>query len=259
MSPSTSATRSEAATSTDLGDLAGVGNDVNPRSTNAFTMPAPMPWEAPVTRAVLKVWCHGVHLKDRGARGKERGRAGRRKRRGERALLHQNDGLGFVQYLGEGSLELRSAGRSKIRCTICSRLRIAGRVGKRRAPQVRERLQERNGVRLLRARRRRFKDRTERDAIDFHGSLRLSVAGRVGSVERADFLCHVDARGRRCGAGSRRVAEWAQRVVRLIGAGIGERRATRLVGHAVRFEDHDLVRPCAPTRPIRKIPAPGWS
>src|SRR3982751_6266910 len=54
MSPSTRATWSEAATSTDLVTFLEFATTLNPRSTNPFTTPAPMPCEAPVTRATLR-------------------------------------------------------------------------------------------------------------------------------------------------------------------------------------------------------------
>src|SRR4051795_9157268 len=54
MSPSTSATWSEAATSADVVTFREFATTLNPRSTNAFTTPAPMPCEAPVTRATLR-------------------------------------------------------------------------------------------------------------------------------------------------------------------------------------------------------------
>src|SRR6476646_6836956 len=54
MSPSTRATRSEAATSADRVTVRDVATTLNPRSTNALTTPAPIPCEAPVTTAVFR-------------------------------------------------------------------------------------------------------------------------------------------------------------------------------------------------------------
>src|SRR5260370_28228018 len=53
MWPSTRATRSEAATSVDWVTFRELATTLKPRSTNAFTIPAPVPWEAPVTLAVF--------------------------------------------------------------------------------------------------------------------------------------------------------------------------------------------------------------
>src|SRR5262249_16718010 len=53
MWPSTRATLSEAATSVDLLTFRELATTLKPRSTNAFTIPAPMPCEAPVTMAVF--------------------------------------------------------------------------------------------------------------------------------------------------------------------------------------------------------------
>jgi hypothetical protein len=53
MCPSTRATWSEAATSVDWVTFRELATTLNPRSTNAFTMPAPMPCDAPVTMAVF--------------------------------------------------------------------------------------------------------------------------------------------------------------------------------------------------------------
>src|SRR5436305_2204838 len=62
MSPSTRATRSEAATSADLVTFREVATTLNPRSTNAFTTPAPMPCDAPVTMAVFRWLLMVVYL-----------------------------------------------------------------------------------------------------------------------------------------------------------------------------------------------------
>src|SRR6266478_10098164 len=53
MSPSTRATWSEAATSEDWVTFRELATTLKPRSTNAFTIPAPIPCEAPVTMAVF--------------------------------------------------------------------------------------------------------------------------------------------------------------------------------------------------------------
>src|SRR6516225_2198856 len=53
MWPSTRATRLEAATSADWVTFRELATTLKPRSTNAFTIPAPMPCEAPVTMAVF--------------------------------------------------------------------------------------------------------------------------------------------------------------------------------------------------------------
>src|ERR1700730_6147119 len=54
MWPSTRATRSEAATSVDWVTFRELATTLNPRSTNPFTIPAPIPCEAPVTMAVFR-------------------------------------------------------------------------------------------------------------------------------------------------------------------------------------------------------------
>src|SRR5258707_4124874 len=51
--PSTRATWSEAATSVDWVTFRELATTLKPRSTNAFTIPAPIPCEAPVTMAVF--------------------------------------------------------------------------------------------------------------------------------------------------------------------------------------------------------------
>src|SRR5262249_5150818 len=53
MSPSPRATRPEAPTSVDWVPFRELATTLKPRSTNPFTIPAPMPREAPVTMAVL--------------------------------------------------------------------------------------------------------------------------------------------------------------------------------------------------------------
>jgi hypothetical protein len=53
MSPSTRATWLEAVTSVDWVIFRELATTLKPRSTNAFTTPAPMPCEAPVTMAVF--------------------------------------------------------------------------------------------------------------------------------------------------------------------------------------------------------------
>src|SRR4029077_2814179 len=53
MWPSTGATGSEAATSVDWVTFRELATTLNPRSTNRFTMPAPIPCDAPVTMAVF--------------------------------------------------------------------------------------------------------------------------------------------------------------------------------------------------------------
>src|SRR5437879_3523171 len=52
--PSTRATRSEAAISVDWVTFRELATTLQPRSTNAFTSPAPIPCEAPVTMAVFR-------------------------------------------------------------------------------------------------------------------------------------------------------------------------------------------------------------
>src|SRR4029077_2169518 len=54
MWPSTRATWSEAATSVDWVIFRELATTLKPRSTNPFTIPAPIPCEAPVTMAVFR-------------------------------------------------------------------------------------------------------------------------------------------------------------------------------------------------------------
>src|SRR5437773_7750230 len=54
MWPSTRATWSEAATSVDWVTFRELATTLKPRSTKAFTIPAPIPCEAPVTMAVFR-------------------------------------------------------------------------------------------------------------------------------------------------------------------------------------------------------------
>src|SRR5689334_9092105 len=54
MWPSTRATWSEAATSVDRVIFRELATTLKPRSTKTFTIPAPIPWEAPVTMAVFR-------------------------------------------------------------------------------------------------------------------------------------------------------------------------------------------------------------
>src|SRR5437588_164705 len=54
MWPSTRATPSEAAISVDWVTFRELATTLKPRSTNPFTIPAPIPWEAPVTMAVFR-------------------------------------------------------------------------------------------------------------------------------------------------------------------------------------------------------------
>src|SRR5229473_7682795 len=54
MWPSTRATWLDAATSVDWVTFRELATTLNPRSTNPFTIPAPIPCEAPVTMAVFR-------------------------------------------------------------------------------------------------------------------------------------------------------------------------------------------------------------
>src|SRR5580765_6785796 len=54
MWPSTRATWSEATTSVDWVTFRELATTLKPRSTNAFTIPAPIPCDAPVTMAVFR-------------------------------------------------------------------------------------------------------------------------------------------------------------------------------------------------------------
>src|SRR5262245_21726003 len=54
ISPSTSATWLEAATSVDWVTFRELATTLKPRSTNPFTIPAPIPCDAPVTMAVFR-------------------------------------------------------------------------------------------------------------------------------------------------------------------------------------------------------------
>src|SRR4029077_9852231 len=63
MWPSTKATLLEAATSVDWVIFRELATTLKPRSTNPFTIPAPIPWEAPVTMAVFRGTLI-VHLED---------------------------------------------------------------------------------------------------------------------------------------------------------------------------------------------------
>src|SRR5437762_6399083 len=64
MWPSTRATRLEAATSVDWVIFRELATTSKPRSTNPFTMPAPIPCEAPVTMAVFRVLLMVVYLEN---------------------------------------------------------------------------------------------------------------------------------------------------------------------------------------------------
>src|SRR6266849_2826487 len=64
MWPSTSATWLEAATSVDWVTFRELATTLKPRSTNPFTIPAPIPCDAPVTIAVFRVLLMIVYLEN---------------------------------------------------------------------------------------------------------------------------------------------------------------------------------------------------
>src|SRR6266481_3660607 len=68
MWPSTRATCLEAATSVDWVTFRELATTLKPRSTNALTIPAPIPCDAPVTMAVLRGPFMVVYLEDYGFR-----------------------------------------------------------------------------------------------------------------------------------------------------------------------------------------------
>src|SRR5262245_176820 len=57
MWPSTRATRSDAAISVDWDIFRELATTLKPRSTNPFTIPAPIPCDAPVTTTVFRLGC----------------------------------------------------------------------------------------------------------------------------------------------------------------------------------------------------------
>src|ERR1700752_2066494 len=64
MWPSTRATSSEAATSVDWVIFRELATTLKPRSTNALTIPAPIPCDAPVTMAVFRWLLMVVYLEN---------------------------------------------------------------------------------------------------------------------------------------------------------------------------------------------------
>src|SRR5713101_5281473 len=68
MWPSTRATWLEAATSVDWVTFRELATTLKPRSTNALTIPAPIPCDAPVTMAVFRGPLMIVYLEDYGFR-----------------------------------------------------------------------------------------------------------------------------------------------------------------------------------------------
>src|SRR5215831_6394844 len=64
MSPSIRATWWEASTSVDWVIFRELATTLNPRATNAFTIPAPIPCDAPVTIAVFAELLIGVYLEN---------------------------------------------------------------------------------------------------------------------------------------------------------------------------------------------------
>src|SRR6516225_4800450 len=65
MWPSTRATRSKAAISVDWVTFRELATTLKPRSRNAFTIPAPIPCEAPVTMAVFR-WLFMIGYLEKG-------------------------------------------------------------------------------------------------------------------------------------------------------------------------------------------------
>src|SRR6202011_1997778 len=72
MWPSTRATWLEAATSVDWVTFRELATTLQPRSTNPFTIPAPIPCEAPVTMAVFRGPLIVVYLQWRVGSGRKR-------------------------------------------------------------------------------------------------------------------------------------------------------------------------------------------